>query len=218
MLQSFPGLRTYVVAYGDMPSLQQAVARADGRDRYRRAVADFIAGTLPAWDWNLSEGREIDFHAKAQSAQRRTRFPLRSLRLYALKWSMKTRYFISIVLLLALFTQTALGQVSSFRLAQMDGVIQAEIANKKLPGAVVLVGRKGRIFGVRLTARAVEPVREPMTADTIFDAASLTKVVATATSIMILVERGKLRLSDPVSLHIPELKGEEESGSPSNNC
>ena len=35
---------------------------------------------------------------------------------------------------------------------------------------------------------------------------------------MILVERGKLRLNDPVSLHIPELKGEEESGSPSNNC
>ena len=47
-----------------------------------------------------------------------------------------------------------------------------------------------------------------MTPDTIFDLASLTKVVATATSIMILVERGKLRLSDPVSLHIPELKGE----------
>jgi CubicO group peptidase (beta-lactamase class C family) len=47
-----------------------------------------------------------------------------------------------------------------------------------------------------------------MTPDTIFDLASLTKVVATATSIMILVERGKLRLSDPVLRYIPELKGE----------
>jgi uncharacterized protein YbbC (DUF1343 family)/CubicO group peptidase (beta-lactamase class C family) len=47
-----------------------------------------------------------------------------------------------------------------------------------------------------------------MTPDTIFDLASLTKIVATATSIMILVERGKLRLTDPVSLHLPELKGE----------
>jgi len=47
-----------------------------------------------------------------------------------------------------------------------------------------------------------------MTEDTIFDLASLTKVVATATSIMLLVERGKVRLSDPLSLHIPELKGE----------
>jgi len=83
----------------------------------------------------------------------------------------------------------------------MDRVIEAEIANKKLPGAVVLVGRKGRIVWRKTYgARAVEPVREPMTADTIFDLASLTKVIATATSIMILVERGKLRLSDPVSL------------------
>jgi len=127
--------------------------------------------------------------------------------------SMKTRFFNSVVVLLAFFAHTALGQVSStvsaVRLVQMDRVIEAEIANKKLPGAVVLVGRKGRIVWRKTYgARAVEPVREPMTADTIFDLASLTKVVATATSIMILVERGKLRLSDPVSLHIPELKGE----------
>ena len=52
------------------------------------------------------------------------------------------------------------------------------------------------------------PVREAMTTNTIFDLASLTKVVATATSIMILVERGQLRLSDPVSLYLPELKDE----------
>ena len=57
-------------------------------------------------------------------------------------------------------------------------------------------------------ARAVAPAREAMTADTIFDLASLTKVVATATSIMILVERGKVRLSDPISNYIPEIKGE----------
>src|SRR5262245_25577031 len=122
---------------------------------------------------------------------------------------MKTRFLNSLVVLLALLVHTALGQVSSPRLAQMDRVIEAEIANKKLPGAVVLVGRKGRIVWRKTYgARAVEPLREPMTADTIFDLASLTKVVATATSIMILVERGKVRLSDPVSVYIPELKGE----------
>lgn len=99
--------------------------------------------------------------------------------------------------------------VSTQRLGQMDAVIADEIANKHLPGAVVLVGRKGRVVWRKsYGARAVEPVREAMTPDTIFDLASLTKVVATATSIMILVERGKLRLSDPVSLYIPELKGE----------
>src|SRR4030095_13934807 len=52
------------------------------------------------------------------------------------------------------------------------------------------------------------PVREVMTADTVFDLASLTKVVATATSIMILVERGRVRLNDPLSKYIPEIKGE----------
>ena len=99
--------------------------------------------------------------------------------------------------------------VSTQRLAQMDTAIDQEIANKRLPGAVVLVARKGRVVWRKAYgARALEPARETMTLDTIFDVASLTKVVATATSIMILVERGKLRLGDPVSLYIPELKGE----------
>jgi uncharacterized protein YbbC (DUF1343 family)/CubicO group peptidase (beta-lactamase class C family) len=124
------------------------------------------------------------------------------------------------ILILILFVaQTVLAQltlarpesvaVSSPRLAQMDAIINAEIAQHHLPGAVVLVGRKGRIVWQKsYGSRAVEPAREAMTVDTIFDLASLTKVVATATSIMILVERGKLRLADPVSLYIPELKGE----------
>ena len=99
--------------------------------------------------------------------------------------------------------------VSSRQLAQIDAAVNDEIANKRLPGAVVLVGRKGRVVWRKsYGARAVDPAREVMTDDTIFDVASLTKVVATATSIMILVERGKVRLSDPVSTYIPELKGE----------
>src|SRR5688500_18748200 len=99
--------------------------------------------------------------------------------------------------------------VSASHLAAMDSVITDEISKGRLPGAVVTVGRKGRLVWQKVYgSRAVEPSREPMTTDTIFDLASLTKVVATATSIMILVERGKVRLSDPVSLHIPELKGE----------
>src|ERR1044072_3531013 len=103
--------------------------------------------------------------------------------------------------------------VSSAGLARMDALITEDIANKRLPGAVVIVGRKGSIVWRKAYgARAVEPAREAMTPDTIFDLASLTKIVATATSIMILVERGKLRLTDPVSLHIPELKGEGRDG------
>ena len=125
----------------------------------------------------------------------------------------------SLVLLVVVVSQPAIAQLSaaepesvtmsSSRLAQMDPVIADEIAKMRLPGAVVLAARKGRIVWHKTYgARVVDPVREPMTADTVFDLASLTKVIATATSIMILVERGKVRLNDPVSLHIPELKGE----------
>jgi len=91
----------------------------------------------------------------------------------------------------------------------MDSVIAEAIDKHQLPGAVVLVARHGRVVWEKAYgARAVEPRREPMTTDTIFDLASLTKVVATATSIMILVERGKVRLSDPLSKYIPEVTGE----------
>jgi uncharacterized protein YbbC (DUF1343 family)/CubicO group peptidase (beta-lactamase class C family) len=107
------------------------------------------------------------------------------------------------------FVQAESVSISTARLAQMDSIIQAEIAQKHLPGAVVLVSRRGHVVWRKAYgARAVEPTREAMSPDTIFDLASLTKVVATATSIMILVERGKVRLGDPVSLYIPELNGE----------
>jgi CubicO group peptidase (beta-lactamase class C family) len=112
------------------------------------------------------------------------------------------------------FAQTPLSRpesvsVSTARLAQMDSIIQEGINQRRLPGAVVLVGRKGRVVWRKAYgSRALEPTTEVMSTDTVFDLASLTKVVATATSIMILVERAKLRLSDPVSLHLPELKGE----------
>ena len=99
--------------------------------------------------------------------------------------------------------------LSAQKLSQIDPVIEKDIAQHRLPGAVVLVARNGRV--VKRSAygsRAIEPSHEAMTTDTVFDLASLTKVVATATSIMILVERGKVRLSDPLSTYIPEIKGE----------
>jgi uncharacterized protein YbbC (DUF1343 family)/CubicO group peptidase (beta-lactamase class C family) len=98
--------------------------------------------------------------------------------------------------------------ISSERLARMDPIVEESIKNKELPGAVVLVGHHGQIVWRKAYgARAVEPQREAMTADTIFDLASLTKILATATSIMILIERGEVRLADPVVKFIPEMKG-----------
>ncbi|HYR45636.1 MAG TPA: exo-beta-N-acetylmuramidase NamZ domain-containing protein, partial [Thermoanaerobaculia bacterium] len=90
-------------------------------------------------------------------------------------------------------------------LAALDAVIPEAIARKELPGAVVLVRHNKKIvFRKAYGNRALLPFVEPMTMDTIFDAASLTKVVATAPSILILAEEGKLRLVDPVVRYIPE--------------
>ncbi|MCS6818233.1 MAG: DUF1343 domain-containing protein [Blastocatellia bacterium] len=95
--------------------------------------------------------------------------------------------------------------MSAQQLARIDEVVQEAIARRELPGAVILVARHGRIvYWQAFGHRAIEPERLPMTRDTVFDLASLTKVIATATSVMILVERGKIRLGDPVARYIPE--------------
>ena len=94
--------------------------------------------------------------------------------------------------------------MSAARLARLDAAIDDSIAKKECPGAVVLVGHHGKVvYRKAYGNRAVAPAREAMTADTVFDIASLTKVVATATSVMTLVEDGKVRLQDRVAKHIP---------------
>ena len=91
------------------------------------------------------------------------------------------------------------------RLKRIDGAIDRAIERGQVPGAVVLVGRRGSIAYARAAGRrAVSPKPEPMTRDTVFDMASLTKPVATATSIMILIEEGKLRLTDRLGRVLPE--------------
>jgi uncharacterized protein YbbC (DUF1343 family)/CubicO group peptidase (beta-lactamase class C family) len=96
------------------------------------------------------------------------------------------------------------------KLAQIDALVEQDIKDKKLPGAVVIVGHKGKIvYRKAYGNRSLVPTVEKMTVDTIFDVASLTKPVATATSIMILVEQGKLRLSDTVGKFIPEIQDEQ---------
>ena len=84
-------------------------------------------------------------------------------------------------------------------------LVEAAIARHDLPGAVVLVGRGDTVVYRRAFGqRAVAPAAEAMTEDTIFDLASLTKVVATTTSVMKLMEEGRIRLNDPVATFIPE--------------
>jgi CubicO group peptidase (beta-lactamase class C family) len=95
--------------------------------------------------------------------------------------------------------------MSSERLRQVDGLIQQAIANQDIPGAVLLVARKDKVVWRKAYGNSqLVPTVEPMREDAIFDLASITKPVATASAVMLLVERGQIRLNDPVRLYIPE--------------
>jgi len=104
--------------------------------------------------------------------------------------------------------------LSAARLARIDGLVASAIGRKEIPGAVVLVGRHGKVaFRKAYGHRALAPSAEPMTVDTAFDLASLTKPVATASAVMTLVEEGRVRLEDPVVAYVPEFSaggGERE--------
>ena len=98
-------------------------------------------------------------------------------------------------------------------LGVVDGIVQEAIRDGQIPGAVVLVGHDGEIiYRKAFGERALEPRREAMTEDTIFDVASLTKVIATTTAVMQLAEKGQIRINDPEVKYIPEFteNGKEE--------
>ncbi|HYK92322.1 MAG TPA: serine hydrolase domain-containing protein [Acidobacteriota bacterium] len=98
--------------------------------------------------------------------------------------------------------------LSSPRLALIDEAVAASIQANETPGAVVLVARHGSIGYLKaFGSREVQPGTEAMTTDTIFDMASLTKVLATTPSIMILVENGSIRLGDKVKRYLPKFTG-----------
>ena len=112
------------------------------------------------------------------------------------------------MLLLALFIPSYLS-AAEINLKKLEGIkeiVEESIEQKKIPGAVVLVLNQGKIvYKQAFGNKSLYPSTEPMTTDTIFDLASLTKPIATGTSIFKLVEAGKLRLSDKAKLHLPEL-------------
>jgi uncharacterized protein YbbC (DUF1343 family)/CubicO group peptidase (beta-lactamase class C family) len=91
------------------------------------------------------------------------------------------------------------------RMGAVDAIIQQAILEGNIPGAVLVVGHNGKVvYRKAYGNRTLEPRHEVMTLDTVFDLASLTKVIATTMAVMQLVERGKLRLNDPVSKYLPE--------------
>jgi uncharacterized protein YbbC (DUF1343 family)/CubicO group peptidase (beta-lactamase class C family) len=144
-------------------------------------------------------------------------FAINKLRNYSLRCGFAAAMFFAFCLLPFAFAEAqslpvALPQtvgMNAAKLNQIDALVAKDIADKKLPGAVVLVGHKGKIvFRKAYGNRALVPAVEKMTVDTIFDVASLTKPIATATSVMILIEQGRLRLNDTVGRFIPEIQDE----------
>ena len=95
--------------------------------------------------------------------------------------------------------------MSSERLKRIHPMIQSHVDGKDFSGAVTLVARKGKVVHFEAHGTADVEANKPMRTDTLFWLASMTKPV-TAVSILMLLEEGKLVLSDPVSKFIPEYK------------
>jgi len=103
--------------------------------------------------------------------------------------------------------------MDSSRLEEAGNFIKRAVSQGAFPGAVFLVARRGAIVANEAYGEAVSTPSDmcrPMKLDTIFDLGSLTKPIATATALMILLERGRVQLNDPVDLYMPEYTGREK--------
>ncbi len=96
--------------------------------------------------------------------------------------------------------------MSSERLAKITSVMQKEVADGKLPGAVVMVARKGKLVYSQAFGGQNDAAKAPMKADSIFRIYSMTKPMV-STALMMLVEDGRVQLTDPVSKFLPAFKG-----------
>ncbi len=94
------------------------------------------------------------------------------------------------------------------KLAEMDAAVAQAIADGRLPGGVLWLEHRSAVYHKSYGRRAVIPSPEPMSEDTIFDAASLTKVLATTPAIVLLIERGRLKIDAAVTNYIPEFAGD----------
>jgi CubicO group peptidase (beta-lactamase class C family) len=95
-------------------------------------------------------------------------------------------------------------ELDTARFPQIDTAIDAAIAGHKLPGAVLHVERNGAVYEKAYGTQSYEPGAARITPDTLFDAASLTKVIATAPSVLILAEQGKIDLDARLVQYFPE--------------
>jgi uncharacterized protein YbbC (DUF1343 family)/CubicO group peptidase (beta-lactamase class C family) len=116
------------------------------------------------------------------------------------------RRLLPLLALLTLHCATLNRAFDAPRLRAVDAEIESAIAQKRLPGGVLWIEHRGGHYTRAYGNRALVPAVETMTADTIFDVASLTKVVATAPSIHRLIEQGKITLDAPAKTYLPEMR------------
>ncbi len=129
------------------------------------------------------------------------------------KRSKRWRIFLPLLFLVSMVVPASSQILTEKQLAPISEMVKKAVQAGKIPGAVILVGHQGRIvYRQAFGFRALKPKKLPMTMDTIFDLASLTKVIATATAVAQLTEIGKLDLEDPVAKYWPDFKanGKEE--------
>ena len=101
--------------------------------------------------------------------------------------------------------QHAVAQMAAPSFLQEESILNSAVQDHLIPGAVLIVGHHGKVVYRRCYgSRSLEPVQERMTLDTVFDMASLTKPLMTATAVMQLYEQGKLSPNDPVSKYVPD--------------
>ncbi|HEY1807317.1 MAG TPA: serine hydrolase, partial [Acidobacteriaceae bacterium] len=94
---------------------------------------------------------------------------------------------------------------AQYDFSSIGTLVNHAIDEHRLPGAVVIIGHDGHVvYRQAFGERSLEPTRERMTVDTIFDMASLTKCLATATSLMQLYQEGKFSPNEPVSKYLPD--------------
>ncbi len=98
--------------------------------------------------------------------------------------------------------------MSASRIADVFARLERRVNDESFPGFTALVARHGKIVGQHAYGNKVRGGKDPVTLDTVFDLESMTKVLSTAVSTLVLVDRGKVHLEDPVVKHLTSFKGE----------
>ena len=117
--------------------------------------------------------------------------------------------FLFLSLIVSSFSELKLSAPKEITKA-IDTLINESIAQSKIPGAVLWIEKEGESYHKSYGNKSITPAIKAMKNDTIFDAASLTKVMATAPSIMVLIDQGKISINDKVIKHLPNFKGNQK--------